>query len=65
MISTGVMITAFAKDTNDRAANIFVKTEANIMIDRIDSLRIFDVLMGRDLLMKSGKRLIMTSCELV
>jgi len=33
IISSGVVITAFAKDTNDRAANIFVKTKANIMID--------------------------------
>ena len=55
MFASGVMITAFAKDTNDKAANIFVKTEANIMMDRIDSLRIVVVLMGGDLLMKSRK----------
>ena len=29
--ASGVMITAFAKDTNERTANIFVMTEANIM----------------------------------
>ena len=37
MFASGVMITAFAKDANERTANIFVKTEANIMINWIDS----------------------------
>jgi len=44
----GVMITAFAKDTNERTANIFVNTEANIMIDWIHFLTRVYVLMGRD-----------------
>jgi len=40
MFATGAMMAAFAKDTNDRAVTIFVKTEANMMIDSywIDSL---------------------------